>query len=34
MINLGEAYRELIEKTNKKRYEPHGQSYDEQMTNK
>jgi len=26
MINLGEAYRELIEKTNKKRYEPHGQS--------
>jgi len=26
MINLGEAHRELIGKTNKKRCEPHGQS--------
>ena len=25
MINLGEAYRKLIENTNKRRCEPHGQ---------
>jgi len=39
MINLGEAYRKLIGKTNKRRCEPHGQiekgrTKDEQKTNK
>jgi len=38
MINLGEAYRKLIRKTNKRRCEPHGQiekgrTKDEQKTN-
>ena len=39
MINLGETYRKLIRKTNKRRCEPHGQiekgrTKDEQKTNK
>ena len=38
MFNLGEAYRKLIGKTNKRRCEPHGQiekkrTKDEQKTN-